>query len=117
LNEQSKKGSSETEKNQIKLHNKKYDPFIFFLEEFKQHNPSTREQDFEKEAREQWMSLDKETRKIYNMHADREKKLQKQKKRKSKAATKDISNRCRDDDKSDYQSDRSQEKFNLNLNN
>jgi hypothetical protein len=66
---------------QNKILKKKYDPFTFFMDEFKQNNPAMIEQQIEKEAKEQWLKLDKDTRKIYNIHADREKKLQKQKKR------------------------------------
>ena len=61
-----------------KLDKRKYDPFIFFLEEFRQHNQSVKECNIEREAKGQWLKLDKETKKIYNMHADREKKLHKQ---------------------------------------
>ena len=72
--------------NLLKFQKRKYDPFNFFLDEFRQHNSeNTKEMDVEREAKEQWLKLDKETKKIYNMHADREKKLQKQKKRQNKS--------------------------------
>lgn len=66
---------------QIKLQKKKYDPFNIFLEEFKLQNPDIDENEIEKKAKANWTQLDKDTRKIYNIHADREKKLLKQRKK------------------------------------
>ena len=65
----------------LKKNKKYFDPFNFFLKEFKQNNPSLNEILLESEARNQWNILDKDTKKIYNIHADREKKLEKQNKR------------------------------------
>lgn len=77
--------------NSNKQFKRKYDPFNFFLEEFKQQISKDRDiKEVEKEAKDQWMKLDKETRKIYNIHADREKKLQKQKNRYEKIKNEDV---------------------------
>ena len=70
------------------LTKRKYDPFNLFLDEFKQHQSDpSKYKDIEKEAKDQWMKLDKETKKVYNLLADREKKLQKQKNRLNKEST------------------------------
>jgi len=77
--------------NSNKQFKRKYDPFNFFLEEYKQQVSKEKDiKEVEKEAKDQWMKLDKETRKIYNIHADREKKLQKQKNRYDKIKNEDV---------------------------
>jgi len=70
---------------QLKAQKKKYDPFNIFLDEYKQQHLNMEEAEIEKEAKSNWAQLDKDTKKIYNMHADREKKLQKQKKKREQA--------------------------------
>lgn len=60
---------------------RKFDPFYIFLNEFRTYNQNLKEHEMEREAKTQWLSLDKDTRKIYNMHADREKKMNKCRKR------------------------------------
>lgn len=94
-----KEDDKETSVSQFKLKpfKKKYDPFNFYLEEFRQQNQNMKESEIEKEAKQQWVNLDKDTRKIYNMHADREKKQQKLKKKQSNVSMKSTATADLDD--------------------
>lgn len=84
------------------LTKRKYDPFNLFLDEFKQHqSDTTKDKDIEKEAKDQWMKLDKETKKVYNLLADREKKLQKQKNKQNKETTEEQEPEPEPEDKKD----------------
>ena len=80
------------------LTKRKYDPFNLFLDEFKQHQSDlTKIKDIEKEAKDQWLKLDKETKKLYNLLADREKKLQKQKNKQNKENDQEVDQEDRKD--------------------
>lgn len=80
----SQKSQSQSQKNGSKPKNlkKKYDPFSFFLMELKDSNKEWTEDELEKNGKEQWASMNKEMKKVYNLHADTEKRNQKKLKRK-----------------------------------
>lgn len=80
----SQKSRSQSLKNgsKPKLQKNNFDPFSFFLNELKGSNKELSEEELEKNAKEQWANMNKEMKKVYNLHADTEKKNQKKLKRK-----------------------------------
>lgn len=65
----------------IKSEKRKYDPFNFFLREFTINNHTMNKNEIFPKAKESWAELDKDTKKVYNMLADRERKADKKAKR------------------------------------
>ena len=61
------------------LKKRTYDPFNIYFQEYIQgrQNNTTNIEELEKKAKLEWISLEKETKKIYNIHADNLKKKHK----------------------------------------